>query len=127
VQRHFEVESRSEEIFPEEPGGARFFERLAEDPRFADVFAADVDVGVVDGEGEAGDRDPLDKQVRAPGEEHPVLEGPRLALVGVDDQHPGPGEVLRQEPPLDAGGEPRAAAPAEVGLLHFLDDRLPGH
>ena len=54
----------------------------------------------------------------------PILEGARLALVGVDAEVDRLLGLLRQEAPLHAGGEARAAAAAQVRRLHQLDQLL---
>ena len=55
-----------------------------------------------------------------------VLAGARLALVGVDHEvlglGAGAGGALRDEAPLHAGGEARAAAAAQPGVLDELDE-----
>ena len=122
VDRHVEVEPRPEDVLPEEPRRVRLGDRLVHDPRLADELAPDVDPAGVGPQGEAGDDDPLDQEVRSAGHDDPVLEGPRLPLVRVDDQHAGAGEILREEPPLDPRREPGAAAAAKVRLLHLVDD-----
>ena len=55
--------------------------------------------------------------------DHPVFEGARLRLIGVDDQV---ARVLArgEEAPLLAGGEARAAAAAHIGGLHLVDHLL---
>ena len=55
--------------------------------------------------------------VRVPLEEVAVLEGARLALVGVDDEVLGRRRALGDEAPLHAGREARAAQAAEVGFF----------
>ena len=50
------------------------------------------------------------------GHEPAVLEGPRLAFVGVDAEINGPPGVVPDESPFDPGRESRAAPAAEVGL-----------
>jgi len=78
-------------------------------------------------DGVAPDDQSLDEQVRAAEEDLAILEGPRLSLVGVDHQVLGEAGFLADEVPLHPGGEARAAAPAQVGLDHFVDDLLRLH
>ena len=52
-----------------------------------------------------------------------VLERPRLALVGVDDEVDGTGVVLGDERPLHARREAGAAEAAQVRLLDLVGDR----
>ena len=53
-----------------------------------------------------------------------VLEGARLALVGVDGEVDGLLALLGEEAPLHPGREARAAPPAEVRRLYHLDQVL---
>src|SRR5439155_5816043 len=87
-----------------------------------DVFAADVDEARRAADRARRDQHALDQRVRVTLEQVAVLERPRLALVGVDDEVHGPGVGLRNERPLRAGREARAAEPAEVRGLDVLDD-----
>ena len=60
------------------------------------------------------------------GEQHAVLEGARLALVGVADDdtlQPRLRGALRQASHFSAGGEAGAAAAAQVGALDFVEHR----
>ena len=94
-------------------------ERLA----LADVFAADVDVGVVGAHREAGDDAALDQRMRIVAHDVAVLAGARLRLVGVDDEVVRPAiALLRHEGPLQAGREARATPPAQARRLHLRDD-----
>ena len=111
----------AEQLRPDHAGGAGLVDGRLEDARLPGELAADVDVGEVDVERVAGERDPLDEQVRVVLHDVAVLEGAGLGLVGVDREVAGP-DVLGQEGPLQAGGEAGAAAAAQVGLLHLVDD-----
>ncbi len=51
----------------------------------------------------------------------PVLEGPGLALVGIDREQARGGLVAHQRP-FAAGGKARAAKAAQTGIVHRLDD-----
>jgi hypothetical protein len=53
-----------------------------------------------------------------------VLARARLALIGVADHVLRARELARHERPLEAGGEPGAAAPAQRGLLQLRDEIL---
>ena len=103
------------------PGRARLLDGLLEDARLLRELAADVDVGEVDVERVAGDGDPLDQHVGIVLDDVAVLERAGLGLVGVHREVTR-ADVLRQEGPLEAGGEAGAAAAAEVRLLHLVDD-----
>src|SRR5690606_21810687 len=54
-----------------------------------------------------------------------VLAGTRLGFVGIDHEigRP-PASVLRHERPFETGRETGTAAPAQLGLLDVLDDRV---
>ena len=65
----------------------------------------------------AGDHDALDEGVRVGEEERDVLAGAGLRLVGVDDEVVRLAVALRDELPLHSGGEARAAAAAQTGVL----------
>ncbi len=56
-----------------------------------------------------------------------VLEGAGFGFVGVADQIDRLGVVRRDEGPLHAGRETRAATTAQAGLLHLLGDVLGLH
>src|SRR5690606_11090787 len=51
-----------------------------------------------------------------------ILAGPGLGFVGVDDQIAGPVGLFRHEGPFQPGRETRAAATAQAGSLHLVDD-----
>ena len=88
-------------------------------------LAAHVDRAEVRADRVAGDDAALDQRVRVGHHRRDVLAGARLALVGVDHEvlglGAGPGGPLRDEAPLHAGGEARAAAAAQAGVLDQLD------
>ena len=73
--------------------------------------------------GEAGDQAALDEGVRIVPHDLAVLAGAGLGLVGVDDEivRPAVG-LLRHERPFEAGREAGAAAAAQAGRLHLVDD-----
>src|SRR5690606_32859693 len=85
-------------------------------------LAADVDVGDLRADRVTRDETALDEQVRVPLHEDVVLEGARLALVGVAADVLRLQRVLLHELPLHAGGEARPAAATQARLLDFLDD-----
>src|SRR4029450_5428571 len=88
-----------------------------------DVLAADVDEGGRRADGARRDEHALDERVRVALEQVAILEGSRLALVGVDHQVDGAGVGLRDERPLGPRREPGAAEAAEVRALDLLQDR----
>ena len=72
------------------------------------------------------DGQPLHQQGPA---EHdlPVLEGARLALVGVADDVALARRLAAHRPPLDVGGEARAPAALQPAGLELLEDPLRAH
>src|SRR2546427_385398 len=99
-------------------------ERNQSAPRATRELAADVDVGGVAADGVRGDDDALEELVGVVLDDLAVLEGARLALVGVDGEIDGLLALLGQKAPLHAGREAGAAPPAEVRGLHHLDQLL---
>ena len=90
-------------------------------------LAADVDERVVGADRVAGDDHALDQRVRRGHHQRDVLAGARLGLVGVDHQVVRLAVALRDEAPLHAGREARAAAAAQAGVLDQRDDVVLGH
>ena len=92
--------------------------------RLPEVLAADEDESVGHPHRVAGDGHALDQDVRVALDQHPILEGAGLHLVGVAHQVLGPAVALlagRHERPLEPRGESRAAAPAQAGILDDPD------
>jgi hypothetical protein len=108
---------------PTKFAAARLGDGLFQDAGAVRKLAADVDVRLLHVVRPAGDHDPLDELVRVLVDDVAVLEGAGLGLVGVDDQVDGLAALAIDETPLQAAGEARAAATAQAGLLHFVDDR----
>jgi len=102
--------------------GDRSLQRLG----LADELAAYVDVTGPRAHRIAGEKRTFDQLVRIVADDLAVLAGARLGFVGVDDQEIGAplGRLLGHEAPFHAGREARAAAPAQAGLLHDVDDRV---
>src|SRR5437763_10031997 len=78
-------------------------------------------------DGVAADDESSDEHVRAAQEDLAILEGARLALVGVDGEVLGEARLLADEGPLHAGGKPGSATPAQARLHHLVDDLLRLH
>ena len=81
-----------------------------------DEFAAHIDIGRVRAHGERSEQRALDQRVRVVAHDLPVLAGPRLGFVGVDD------EVMRafgvdglgHERPFEPGRKARASTSAQA-------------
>ena len=86
------------------------------------VLAADVDVGHLGPDRIGADRAALDQRVRRPPHDLAILEGAGLRLVGVAAEVVGLAIAGLHEAPLHPRGEAGAAAPAQPGVLHDLDD-----
>ena len=121
------VLAAAEDVLPQVAGGAGLGDLGLELPLQVVELAADVDVADLGADRPAADDAAFEQQVRVALEQHVILERARLALVGVDQQVLRLGDVLRDEAPLHAGREAGAAAAAQAGLLHLVDDRLGRH
>src|SRR5262249_11864659 len=113
-----EIEALAEDVFAGQIIRVQLINRLLQDAKRPAVFVAEVNVGDARARGVAGEQDTFEDLMRIFLHEDAVVEGARLALVGVDAQVDGPGMVLRQEGPFDAGRKARAAATAQTGILH---------
>src|SRR6266540_845382 len=120
VDHDVEVESGTLDVLAEEPRLVGFLDRAVHDPPRLHVFAPDIDEAQVRADGARRDDHPLDHGVRVPLHQVAVLEGPRLALVGVDHEVLRIRGAFRNESPLHARRKGRAAQPAQVGLLDLL-------
>ena len=121
---HLVVEPRAEDVGAQQTGGLGRLDGLLEHPPRADVLAPDVDEGRVAADRVGRDQHPLDQGVGIALEDVAVLERPRLALVGVDDEIDGARALLRDEAPLRRRREAGAAQAAEVRLLDLGRDAL---
>ena len=101
-------------------GGAGLLERRFEDTVGPDILKAKVDVGSARPGGKACDQDALQQLVRIPLHEVAVVEGRRLALVGVD-AHERFFPILGQKRPLQPARKAGAAAAAKLRVLHLVD------
>lgn len=127
MQDDLEVEARTEHVGADEAPLVGLGERLGDPLGTERELAADVDERGVALDGERADHHALDELVRVALEEHVVLEGGRLALVGVDAEVPGE-DAGRQERPLLARTEPGPApTPQPRGLDLLLADLRGGH
>ena len=105
---------------------AHLLERRHEHLELALVLAADVDEDVLGLDRARRDQAALEEPERDAQHDLAVLEGAGLRLVGVDDEVVGPRDLLRlrEEAPLAAGREERAAAAAQAGRVQLLDQRV---
>src|SRR5208282_6276666 len=103
--------------------GAGLLERRLEDTASPDILETKVDVSGARPGGEARDQDALEQLVGVPLHQVAVIEGRRLALVGVD-AHERLFPILGKKRPLQAAREAGAAAAAEVGVPDQVDDRI---
>ena len=92
--------------------GLQRFEQVA-------VFAAQVDQPAARADQPGGDAHALDHRVGMAREQHAVLEGAGLALVGIAHHHVLAARRLAAQRPFQPGGKARAAAAAQVALLHL--------
>jgi hypothetical protein len=103
-------EVRAEERLSEVAGGVRLLERARDAPVRQVELAADVDERVPHLQRVGGDQHRLEEQVRRALEDPAVLEGARLALVGVGAEVVRLAVVEVDHAPLAPGGEVGAAA-----------------
>ena len=97
-------------------------QRRPHPPQGLGILVADVEDGLVRADRDRGDGQPFDDAIRERFEDHPVHERARVAFVAVADHILGLAGLLAHHAPFLAGGKPRAAAPAQAGLLNGLDD-----
>ena len=90
------------------------------------ILVPDVDITLMRSDQECGQNHPLDDEVGGPQQELAVLEGRRLALVGVADDVGSIGTLalVAHFAPLAEGGPAGAAHAAEVGCLELVDEPL---
>ena len=89
-----------------------------------DEFDAYVDVAGMRAHRETREQAAFDKQMRIVPHDLAVLAGAGLGLVGIDHQiaRPAVGGFLRHERPFQAGRKTGAAAAAQAGRFHLVDD-----
>src|SRR5262245_7275094 len=113
VDDDLELEAGTEDVLADEAGRLGLAHGLPQALVAEQHLATDVDVGEVALDGVRGDDDAFEELVRVVLDDDPVLERARLALVRVDRQVDRLLRLLRQEAPLHAGREARAAAPTD--------------
>src|SRR6266852_6201113 len=127
VHDQVEIETGAKDIFAEIVARISFVERGLDDVEHVAVFPANVNEAVVRIDRAAGDGDALDHLVRIHLHQRTVFAGARFGFVRIADDISGFRRILGDEGPFHAGGEARAAAPAEVRFLDFVDDRFRRH
>ena len=115
------VEARAENVLAEKSARVGLVDRALEHVLHVEELAADVDVGDLRADRVAGDRAPFDQQVRIALHQQVILEGARLALVGVAGDVLGFGDFLSTNCHFMPGRKPGAAAAAQAGRLDDLD------
>jgi hypothetical protein len=88
------------------------------------IFAADVDESMLNLTGIAGDDDPLDHAMWIVFHQDPILESPRLTLIGIADKVARM-HILWQKHPLATGGKPCTTPAAQASVKHQLNN-FPG-
>jgi hypothetical protein len=111
VEHDVEVEALAEDVGAQVALLVRLTYCPLELERRVQELPAAIDERGAAADGVSRDRHPLHQLVRIALEQLPVLEGPRLPFVRVADHVDRLLSALRDEVPLHAGGEPRAASP----------------
>ena len=122
VDGDVEVVPGVEDVLADEAGGVRLLDGLLHAADDVQDLAAHVDERVPGLDRERTDDDAFDQQVRVGQHERDVLAGAGLGLVGVHHEVAGLLPERRQEAPLHARREARAAAAAQAGVLDLVDD-----
>ncbi len=127
AQLDVEVEAAPEDVVPQKAHLAGLADRDLEALDGEGVFRADVDVALVRAHGVAADDHRLEDGVGIALQGRAVHVRAGVALVRVADHVLLSLGLLGGRLPLDAGGEPGAAAAAEARLLHLGDNLLGRH
>ena len=91
------------------------------------VFAANIDEALVRVDGTSRDGNAFDELVRVHLHERAVLAGGWFRLIRIADHVLGFRRIFGHKGPLHAGGEARAAASAETGPFHLVNDLVGCH
>src|SRR5438477_1960396 len=124
---NIEIEFGAENVFAEKFMFPRFFDRAFEDLGAFGEFASYIYVRGPGIEGETGDGDAFQQLVRIFMDDVAVLERPRLRFVGITYQVNRFLFVRFDEAPFHAARKSGAAAAAEAGRFHFVDDLRTRH
>ncbi len=111
VHGDVEVEAGAQDVLAEVARRVGLLDRAHEAAVDVHDLAAQVDEGVVAADGEGGDRDALDEEVRGRHEQWDVLAGTRLGLVGVDDEVAGAAVRRGRKPHFMPVGKPAPPRP----------------
>ena len=123
----FEIEPGTQDVLTDEPGGARFVQRLLEALVEFPDFAMDIVVAAIGAHREGGDRHAFDYRVRIELHDVAVLEGPRFAFVGVADHIFVAWKRAWHERPLQTRRKARSASTAKTGSLDLGNDLVGRH
>ncbi len=118
MHRNVQVEAAAQDVLAQEAVLVGVGNGLDPALDAQEELAADVDEGALRADGIGRDDHAFQDRMRVALDDQAVLEGARLALVGVDGQVLDR-RVLGDEAPLHAGGEAGAAAPAQARGLHL--------
>ena len=127
VDVHMEGEVGAEDVVTQQSPFLQLGNGVAQPCHGHGVFRADVDVAVFRTDGVSGDHHALDELEGVAFHNGAVHKRAGVALVAVAD-HIAHGLLLTGDLlPLPSGGEAAAAAAAQAGAVHFVDDLVPGH
>src|SRR6266851_2192660 len=127
VHDQIKIEARAEDIVAQVVARIRFVESGLHDVEDVAIFAANVDEAFRRAYRASRNDDAFDHLVRVHLHQWTVFAGAGLGFICVADDIFLLRRSLGNKRPLHAGGEARAAAPAEVRFLDFVDDRLWRH
>ena len=127
VNGHVEIESRAENVGPQEPVLARTVDgHLRVLPRQR-ILLPHVDEAFRGADGIRPDDQPFEHAVRIAFEQAAVHVCARVAFVSVDDHVLRSARRLARSLPLIARREARPSAAAQIGLRHFLNHAIGRH
>ena len=128
VDVHMEAEAAAEDVVAQQAELLGLLDGDGEPVHGHGVLGADIDVALGGAGGHARDDHALDDLVRVALHAGAVHEGAGVALVAVaDDVLDGLFRMCRDLRPLAPGREARAAAAAQTGIAHGLDDLVRLH
>ena len=127
MSQQVEIVARVQDVFPKIAVLIRFRDGAIDDIQNVAVFPANINEAPMRLDGASRDHHAFDELVRVHLHQRPVFAGARLGFIRVADHVFFFRRILRHERPLHARREARAAAPAEIRLLHFFDDGFGRH